>query len=83
MKKLRQFKRAVMARWFPFWFARWVNRDRCNITIDNDPSGLWTVTIGMVGKCQHQKLGLAMSGAFWQCERDPNWQWVCDYLREM
>ena len=70
----------------PTWFMQWVNRrDRCHITVCNDADGNWYVQIGGSEQLPTMARGLrrAMWKAFWACERDAEWQWTSDYLRQL
>lgn len=76
-----RYRRAFLARWFPLAVARWVNSQRCQICIWNDPSGRWHVDIGAKhGPQSGHCLGRVMLAAVARLDRDPDWQWSSDFL---
>jgi hypothetical protein len=68
----------------PLRFAQWVNDQRCSLTIENDPSGVWHVRIGCcVAESTSRSLGEAMCHQFWMLELHPDWIWTSDYLESV
>lgn len=83
LSTLRFFYRLILAAFFPVAYAKWVNSQRCGITIENDPSGDWTVKIGKLDARTRSSLRWAILQAHIVAEQDKRWRWTTDYLREL
>lgn len=80
----RRWSRCVMAYRQPLKFAEWINAQRCSVMIENDPAGQWRVQIGCVTNgSAGRSIGEAMSREFWERDRDPDWNWTCDFLESV
>jgi len=83
MKHIRTYRRAMLALLFPAAWLRWVNMDRCYVMLQNDPSGTWSLQVGVsMPVLRHRSIRWLCWNMFWACEQNPKWKWCADYLNE-
>lgn len=80
---MRKILRRLHARYAPFHFAKWVNRQRCYVRFSNDPSGEWSVKLGVMPEVRGMYIGRVMLEALERIESEEDFMWTSDYLKTL